>query len=264
MTVPENPSLDLPVYSVEAWIYFTGEANWHDIIAKGWDYAENYRLQVFDPSYSIEHALTTATERVTVDTPENTLLQSTWTHVAATYDGGTSTLYVNGQLLNRARGNGPAQTDTYDLFIGRPPEPDSGWHYAWPGMLDEVTLYSRALSAGEIQSIYNAGSAGKCKPPIFVAAMRPFLGPSGVGTTVTIADTVHQRIPNARVAVSATLPDQTQQTLQGVTGSDGTASVTISPAVSGTYTFTVTHVSLPTWPYRPARNLVTSDSITVP
>ena len=31
------------------------------------------------------------------------------------------------------------------------------------GLVDEVELYNRALSAGEIQDIYDAGSVGKCK-----------------------------------------------------------------------------------------------------
>ena len=33
------------------------------------------------------------------------------------------------------------------------------------GIIDEPSIYNRALSAGEIQSIYNAGSAGKCPVP---------------------------------------------------------------------------------------------------
>src|SRR5438045_6562567 len=32
-------------------------------------------------------------------------------------------------------------------------------------MLDEISIYNRALSASEIGTIYNAGSAGKCAPP---------------------------------------------------------------------------------------------------
>ena len=31
------------------------------------------------------------------------------------------------------------------------------------GLLDEVTIYNRALTQGELQAIFNAGSAGKCK-----------------------------------------------------------------------------------------------------
>src|ERR1017187_3080116 len=32
-------------------------------------------------------------------------------------------------------------------------------------MIDELAIFNRALSASEIQAIYNAGSAGKCMPP---------------------------------------------------------------------------------------------------
>ena len=42
-----------------------------------------------------------------------------------------------------------------------------GWDYAsqnypFTGVIDELSFYKRALSAAEIQSIANAGSAGKC------------------------------------------------------------------------------------------------------
>ena len=32
------------------------------------------------------------------------------------------------------------------------------------GRIDEVEIFNRALSATEIQAIFDAGSAGKCKP----------------------------------------------------------------------------------------------------
>ena len=32
------------------------------------------------------------------------------------------------------------------------------------GLVDEVAIFNRALSAAEIKSIYDAGSAGKAKP----------------------------------------------------------------------------------------------------
>src|SRR6185437_7055465 len=41
---------------------------------------------------------------------------------------------------------------------------NSGTCVPFAGMIDEVSLYDRALSASEIQDVFNAGSAGKCKP----------------------------------------------------------------------------------------------------
>jgi hypothetical protein len=36
--------------------------------------------------------------------------------------------------------------------------------YFFNGLLDEVSIYNRALTASEIQAIYAAGSGGKCPP----------------------------------------------------------------------------------------------------
>ena len=56
------------------------------------------------------------------------------------------------------------------LFIGQrqtldTPEGAQG-ALLYKGLIDEVELYNRALSATEIDAIYRAGSRGKCKPRI--------------------------------------------------------------------------------------------------
>ena len=33
----------------------------------------------------------------------------------------------------------------------------------WPGLIDEVEIFNRALLPSEIADIFNAGSEGKCK-----------------------------------------------------------------------------------------------------
>jgi hypothetical protein len=74
-------------------------------------------------------------------------------------------IYVNG--IREGEKARPLFTDTHatDLLIGaNAPE---GAHLN--GLVDEVALYNRALSAAEIQAIFNAGSAGKCKPNAFDA-----------------------------------------------------------------------------------------------
>ena len=52
----------------------------------------------------------------------------------------------------------------------RPVEIGQAWGGGFPirffhGLIDEVSFYNRALTAAEVQSIYAAGSAGKCAPP---------------------------------------------------------------------------------------------------
>lgn len=71
-----------------------------------------------------------------------------WTHLAFTYDGITERLFVNGvQVSSKAR-TGPVQTSTGPLRIGG----DSIWGEYFLGLIDEVRVYNRALSATEIQT----------------------------------------------------------------------------------------------------------------
>ncbi len=86
---------------------------------------------------------------------------ATWNHFAFTRSGNTWRVYVNGtQVGNDVTNAVNLPTPTTTQNIGTSGIPDI--QYA-KGMIDEVEIFSRALSLGEIQSIYNAGNAGKCK-----------------------------------------------------------------------------------------------------
>jgi hypothetical protein len=77
-------------------------------------------------------------------------------HIAGTYDGNTMKLYMNGTMVNSVSIKGEvAPTEGGLVFSGEE---------ALDGLLDEMTLYNRALSQPEIQAIYQAGAAGKCRP----------------------------------------------------------------------------------------------------
>ncbi len=81
-------------------------------------------------------------------------------HVALTYDKttGNAIIYLDGaQVALQSIGNITPQT-TYDLYLGA--RVSSGDR--WAGDLDEMTVYSRALSASEIAAIYYALGSGKC------------------------------------------------------------------------------------------------------
>jgi hypothetical protein len=60
-------------------------------------------------------------------------------------------------------GCGWFQGVTGTLSIGKRTHPESAPMF-FNGQIDELEIFSRALSASEIQAIFNAGSAGKCKP----------------------------------------------------------------------------------------------------
>ena len=79
-----------------------------------------------------------------------------------TWNGGMLSLDVNGALQgSTAVGPKTIKYTADGAAIGRHSHVDR----SFDGLIDEVELFSRALPAAEIQSIFNAGGAGKCKAP---------------------------------------------------------------------------------------------------
>lgn len=48
--------------------------------------------------------------------------------------------------------------------IGALTLPQGTLNGTWNGVIDEVDVFSRALSAAEVQAIYQVGNDGKCQP----------------------------------------------------------------------------------------------------
>ena len=90
----------------------------------------------------------------------NATTPNVWQHVAVTYDGNTVTMYVNGVAVASQGKTGTINAVTNDLIIGR----NIVNGQSFPGLIDEVELFNRALTQGEIDAIYSAGANGKCKP----------------------------------------------------------------------------------------------------
>lgn len=95
----------------------------------------------------------------TLRTPADSLIIGQWQHVAATYDGGVMRIFVNGvEVATRDDLAGFLAPTTEPLVIGRNVVIPS---FGWDGLIDEPSLYNRALSAAEIQAIVVADSEGK-------------------------------------------------------------------------------------------------------
>jgi hypothetical protein len=104
---------------------------------------------------------------------------SGWTHIAVVYSNRQPTLYVNGVVV--ATGLTSARSSSPSACLG---ETHSGYGY-YRGLLDEVSIYNRALSATEIQTIYDVGSAGKCETGGIATAIAEIVIGSLAGATVT-------------------------------------------------------------------------------
>jgi hypothetical protein len=122
-----------------------------------------------------------------IDSPANTVAANVFQHVALTYDkaSGMALIYLNGAVVARQNLGSFTPQTSYDLYLGRRASPaNEPWTFA--GLLDEITLYNRALSGDEIQAIcteQNNGeplSAPAALSPAAVPGIMPaMIGPGG-------------------------------------------------------------------------------------
>ncbi|MCK4625272.1 MAG: carboxypeptidase regulatory-like domain-containing protein [Phycisphaerae bacterium] len=122
-----------------------------------------------------------------------------WTHIAVTSDGLTMKLYINGEL-NRSVAEAPAKihASTANLHIGAW-YGRGKWFQPFKGLIDEVSIHSRALKADEILKNFVEGSAkggveglvrDKNKKPIAGATVKVglFSTTTGADGRYTLAD----------------------------------------------------------------------------
>lgn len=86
-----------------------------------------------------------------LDAPE-ALTVGRYSHLAATYDGAAMKLYVDGTPVAERAYSGALLTTSLPLLLGQmlPGESD----YNFPGALDEVRVYNRALGDDEVAALY--------------------------------------------------------------------------------------------------------------
>ncbi|MBX3738731.1 MAG: tandem-95 repeat protein, partial [Candidatus Didemnitutus sp.] len=126
---------------------------------------------------------------------DGVLPTSTWTHVAATYDrvSGEARLYVNGSIrVTQAIGSFTLRTNLDVNFGGQTANAES-----FGGLLDEISVYKRAIYADEVNAIY-AHPAGK-RPPV-----------ANVAPIVDAGPTLYNRTANTVVALNGSVTDDGQ------------------------------------------------------
>jgi uncharacterized repeat protein (TIGR01451 family) len=130
-----------------------------------------------------------------------------WQHIAVVFSPTNILFYRDG--VRFSYGSAPSFGGSgFKLQIGRNP----GYGEFFQGTVDEVSVYDRALTEAEIVGIYQAGTAGKCKPAVASADLAVVASAStdtlglDVPVTVTINVVNSGPQPAANVVVTLQLP----------------------------------------------------------
>lgn len=103
---------------------------------------------------------------------------ATWYHVVVTYAAGVVKLYVNGSYVGTDNTTNTSIPNTTGYFsIGRVEKYASNYY---DGLIDEVGIWSRELTSGEVTTLYNSGN-GLTYAQTGATAIVPSMATLGVG-----------------------------------------------------------------------------------
>ena len=155
-------------FTLESWVKpsSVGAADrWRRIVSKEASSTAGYAMYIFPDSVGEPRRQRVAFERRgdgSVDTVRSTsaLVAGRWSHVVVSYDGARLQMYVNGKLegTTDSRRSLPSTSAAFRLGSASA----GGGHLG--GLLDEVAVYSNALSSTAVSSHYAAGTTSTQTP----------------------------------------------------------------------------------------------------
>jgi hypothetical protein len=178
IVIPNSDLLNPEVITISAWIRSNDKDGfWNRILDK--HYSNGYCLSLGGDAKGKG-----GRGKLTFECTSGGLLSDTlvgddlWHHVAGSYDGKELRLYVDGQEKSRTpKVSKPLSKNGWDLCIGNSLiDYGTGEFLAFDGLIDEVRIYNRTLSALEIKALATATQAGVELPtpaPLADKAQKP-------------------------------------------------------------------------------------------
>jgi len=160
-------ALNVPAYrtqlSIVAWVRrstsVSGKVD-QEIISKAWGAKKDEHywmigIHEMDAERRLRFILRTNNNATQVDGMGAGLLAGQWYFVAAVYDGATMKLYLDCEEIGSAAKSGFVDTSfTVRAWIGGNPESDT--ECPWAGKIDDIAIFSHALSLQQLRMLYNA------------------------------------------------------------------------------------------------------------
>jgi hypothetical protein len=139
-------------FTVMAWIKPLARGGTYEIIGNKGDRSgtppwPGWRLRYFWSRACFEYGAADGTEP-RLYSPEWSVPAGLWSHVAATYDGKNTELYIDGEKLAESAVTQPILAATRPLVIGNYIGRKNA--YAFDGVVDDLRVYAGVLSAEEI------------------------------------------------------------------------------------------------------------------
>jgi hypothetical protein len=243
--VPASSALNVGTgngFTIEMWINPTDVSVQHPLAEWGTgDQGSGHLgpllwISVGGPGNLLANILDTSTASHVFYSASGLVQTNVFQHVALTYDKttGNAIMYYNGAIAASANlGVFIPETTAGDLLFGHRMVTGE----TFPGVLDEISLYNRALSSNEIAAIYNAGISGKC-----LSSLAPVITSQPTNQTVNAGVTV-----SLKVAAAGALPLNYQWYFDGTNIVVGATNATlmltnVQLTNAGSYVVTVTNM----------------------
>ncbi|MGH9896574.1 MAG: LamG-like jellyroll fold domain-containing protein, partial [bacterium] len=170
VTVADSNRLDLGGgMTLSAWVFPTALSGWRTVTLKEQSGGLVYSLYAHDNAPRPATTVNTGGGDLSA-IGGSALALNAWTHLAATYDGSTLTLYINGSGVGSQPVGGLLATSAFPLRIGG----NSVWGEYFAGKIDEVRIYNRALDAGEVQADLNSSTPLSVTSPTTPTTLETF------------------------------------------------------------------------------------------
>jgi RHS repeat-associated protein len=184
--IPYAPALASTTFTIEAWVNPSGQVSWWlgQAFIFGQAYGRQLVVRTGCQGLSVAVQVLTSPWNIYQVDSSGEIPIGEWTHLVGTWDGTSLSLYINGALDQQVTpGIVPWDSDC-SFSIGGINGPCAYFGQYFPGLIDEVGYYNRALSASEIAGLYNASSAGKCQNPPTIT-VQPANQNIGLGSNAT-------------------------------------------------------------------------------